>query len=309
VVHRQDVMCAAHGSGMAATIAARPRGPGGIVGIAPASRILRLSFGCPKWVELDLKKLPKGEQDRLHLEYLHETAVQGAKAIDWAAEKGAKIISFSTTMVPPNPEQLPESLRLAAADVQAFEQAMQRARARGVLVIAAAGNWTGMKEKADQAEWQARYPEQGLYFPASSEAAIAVGCACGDPGQTCEYVHSGSEIGQPQLASVRLGHNYGPGLDFVGYCDGAPGVIRKGTELVYHVTKEGGTSNAVPELAGVLALTWAAAPKAPANTVVDVVQASCTDLGAPGRDDRFGFGVPNAGRAVERARALGREPR
>jgi subtilisin family serine protease len=261
-----------------------------------------MSFGCPKWVEIDLKQAPEGEQQRLHLEYVREIAVQGAEAIDWAADRGAKIISFSTTLFPPGYERLPASRRIAESDLLAFSQALERARARGVVVLAAAGNWAGIKQKADQPEWQAPTPQHGLYFPASSAAAVAVGCACGDPGHACEYAHSGSELGQSQIAAVRLAHHYGSGLDFVGYCDGVPSVLKKGTELVYGLSEEGGTSNAVPEVAGVLALAWALDLQAPADTMLQVLRRSAIDLGDPGSDERFGFGVPNAGRAVQMVR-------
>jgi hypothetical protein len=106
---------------------------------------------------------------------------------------------------------------------------------------------------------------------------------------------------------VRLAHHYGSGLDFVGYCDGVPSVVKKGTELIYGLTQEGGTSNAVPEVAGVLALAWAMDLQAPSDTMLQVLQRSATDLGEPGYDERFGFGAPNAGRAVQMMRVAARQ--
>ncbi|HVZ35117.1 MAG TPA: S8 family serine peptidase [Polyangiaceae bacterium] len=303
VVLRQDIPCAAHGSTVAATIAARGSGPGSIVGIAPAAQILRMSYGCPKWVELDLKQAPPGEQERLHLQYVHEIAVQGAHAFDWAVDHGAKIINFSATLFPPNYEQLPIAHRIANSDLQVLAAAAQRARAHGVLILAAAGNWIGIKTSADQPDWKSAYPQGGLYFPASSPAVVAVGCACGAPGRACEFFHTGAEIGQPQISSLRQGHHYGPGLAFVGYCDGVPGVIEQQQKFVYDLTQEGGTSNAAPEVAGVLALAWAASPDSSAEAMLDVLRRSSTDLGEPGYDERFGYGVPNARRAVELARS------
>jgi subtilisin family serine protease len=303
VVLRQDIPCAAHGSTVAATIAARGSGPGSIMGIAPAAHILRMSYGCPKWVELDLKQASPGEQERLHLEWEHEIAVQGAHAFEWAADHGAKIINFSTSLFPPNYTRLPPARRVADADLQTLAQAVQRARARGVLVLAASGNWLGIKTSADQPEWQSPFPQAGLYFPASSPAAVAVGCACGDPGHACEFFHTGAEIGQPQISSLRQGHHYGPGLAFVGYCDGVPGVIEQQQKFVYDLTQEGGTSNATPEVAGVLALAWAASPRSSAEAMLDVLRRSSTDLGQAGYDERFGYGVPSAARAVELARS------
>jgi len=302
VVLRQDIPCAAHGSGIAATIAARGHGPGSIVGIAPAAKILRISFGCPKWIDLDLKQAPAGEQERLHLEYVREIAVQGARAVDWAVDKGARLINFSSTLFPPNYEKLPSSRRIADSELQGLAQAVQRARARGVLMLAAAGNWAGIKLSPQQDHWQSPYSEGALYFPASSEAVVAVSCACGTPAQACEYFHSGTELGQPQISMLRQAPHYGPGLDFVGLCDGVPGVTQREGKFVYELTAEGGTSNATPEITGMLALAWAAAPRSSPDTILDTLQRSCTDLGAPGYDEKFGHGVPNATRAVELAR-------
>lgn len=304
VVHRQDVACAAHGSSVAATIAARPTGPQQIAGIAPAAKILRISFGCPKWIEVDLKQAPPGEQERLHLDYVREIVQQGARALDWAADRGAKIINFSTTLFPPNYGQLPASRRLADADLKTLDAAIRRVRERGVLFVAAAGNWAGMKQKEEQAEWQSSFPERGLFFPASSEAAVAAGCVCGATGERCEYIHSGVELNNPQIALVRMAHSYGEGLDFVSYCDGVPNVLRQGTEFTYRLTREGGTSNAAPAVSGVLALAWSVALDAPADRVLQVLERSSTDLGPPGYDEKFGFGVPNAARAVQLARSL-----
>jgi subtilisin family serine protease len=302
VVLRQDIPCAAHGSGVAATIAARGHGPGSIVGIAPAAKILRVSFGCPRWIDLDLKKAPAGEQERLHLQYIHELAVQGARAIDWAVDRGAKLINFSSTLFPPNYERLPPSRRVANSDLQALAQAAQRARARGVLMLAAAGNWAGIKRRPDQRNWQSPFPQGGLYFPASLDAVVAVSCACGDPGQACEYLHAGGELGQPQISTLRQAHHFGPGLDFVGWCDGVPGVTKQHGKFVYELTAEGGTSNATPEITGMLALVWAAAPQSSTDALLDTLQRSCRDLGEPGYDLSFGHGLPNAQRAVELAR-------
>jgi hypothetical protein len=171
-----------------------------------------------------------------------------------------------------------------------------------VLMLAAAGNWAGIKLSPQQDHWQSPYPEGALYFPASSAAVVAVSCACGAPAHACEYFHSGAELGQPQISALRQAPHYGPGLEFVGLCDGVPGVTKREEKFSYELTAEGGTSNATPEVTGVLALAWAAAPRSSPDTMLDTLRRSCTDLGDPGYDERFGHGVPNAERAVELAR-------
>lgn len=163
------------------------------------------------------------------------------------------------------------------------------------------GNWAGIKQEREQAEWQAPFPERGLFFPAASADAVAAGCVCGDAGERCEYTHSGAELQNPQIAVIRMGHSYGEGLDFVSYCDGVPTVTKQGAELVYRLTREGGTSNAAPAVSAVLALAWSVAPGAPAERVLQVLEQSSIDLGPPGHDEMFGYGLINAERAVQLA--------
>ncbi len=60
-----------------------------------------------------------------------------------------------------------------------------------------------------------------------------------------------------------------------------------------------GTSASAPHVAGVLALLWSAFPKKSADEIRDSVIKTATDLGPPGWDDRFGYGLVNATAAIE----------
>ena len=64
-----------------------------------------------------------------------------------------------------------------------------------------------------------------------------------------------------------------------------------------------GTSMAVPHVSGVAALVWSARPEAPAEAVREALQASARDLGPPGRDPGYGFGLVQARAALEALRA------
>jgi subtilisin family serine protease len=55
-----------------------------------------------------------------------------------------------------------------------------------------------------------------------------------------------------------------------------------------------GTSMAAPHVAGVAALVWSVAPNATASEVVNALTSRATDLGAPGDDVVFGFGLVTA---------------
>ena len=55
-----------------------------------------------------------------------------------------------------------------------------------------------------------------------------------------------------------------------------------------------GTSMATPHVTGVAALAWSLAPTATARQVAAALRSSAVDLGPPGVDDRFGFGMVDA---------------
>src|SRR5205823_10519078 len=55
-----------------------------------------------------------------------------------------------------------------------------------------------------------------------------------------------------------------------------------------------GTSMACPHAVGVAALVWGAAPSASANSVRTALFNNAIDLGTPGKDPTFGFGLVDA---------------
>lgn len=63
-----------------------------------------------------------------------------------------------------------------------------------------------------------------------------------------------------------------------------------------------GTSMASPHVAAVAALAWSAKPTLTNAKVRTVLQQTAKDLGAAGKDTRFGYGLVQAASAVERAR-------
>lgn len=59
-----------------------------------------------------------------------------------------------------------------------------------------------------------------------------------------------------------------------------------------------GTSMATPHVSAVAALVWSAAPGATNQDIRDALTATAFDLGAPGRDDSYGFGLVQAADAI-----------
>ncbi len=58
-----------------------------------------------------------------------------------------------------------------------------------------------------------------------------------------------------------------------------------------------GTSAAAPHVAGVIAQLWSAFPDVPRDELKQVIYTSADDLGAPGWDETYGYGLLNAERA------------
>ncbi len=97
--------------------------------------------------------------------------------------------------------------------------------------------------------------------------------------------------------------NYGPGLDFMAPGEEILTTDRTGTTgwVIGDWVIASGTSFASPLTGGVAALVLTRNPGLRASTVEQILRDSCVDLGAPGYDTEFGWGVVNARNAVDLA--------
>lgn len=140
----------------------------------------------------------------------------------------------------------------------AIDQAVQAALSQNIVIVAASGNDA----------------EYGILYPARLDAVIGVG-----------------SITRFDLLSDFS--NYGPGVDI---CAPGSDILSTWTSSGYAVG--GGTSMAAPHVAGVVALIRAEHPEWNRAQVEAQLLGTTYDLGAAGRDDYFGYGVVQAGRAV-----------
>ncbi len=60
-----------------------------------------------------------------------------------------------------------------------------------------------------------------------------------------------------------------------------------------------GTSMATPHVSGVAALVWSSKPSATASQIRTALQTTALDLGAPGRDNSYGYGLVQAKAAID----------
>ncbi|MBI1754958.1 S8 family peptidase [Candidatus Azambacteria bacterium] len=183
--------------------------------------------------------------------------------IDWAITHGMTVINLSLG---------------TDVDVQSFHDAVIRAKSAGVIVVAAAGNSGG-----------------AVLYPAAYPEAIAV--AATDISNTAPYWSSrGSEV---DLA--------------------APGVNVYSTYKGTKYATMSGTSMATPHVAASVALALKSASDSATDVLGNCIavydtncdgawspdeiqyklEATATDLGVPGQDDVYGWGLVNAYAAMQ----------
>jgi serine protease len=221
-----------HGTHVAGTIAQSTHNGLGVAGVAPAATLLPIQA---------LSGRGFGRSDWI------------ASAIDEAADNGAHIINLS----------------LGGPPAAVIATAVAKAQARGVLVVAAAGN-TG---------------RAGISHPAALDGVLAVG-AVGPSDARAPYSTTGPE------------------LDLV-----APGgdTREDGGGILQDTIAEGGghafrafqgTSMATPHVSGAAAVIWHAAGGDPARVAAALMD-NAADLGPAGHDEATGHGRLDLGRVVK----------
>ncbi|MFW5843949.1 MAG: S8 family serine peptidase, partial [Spirochaetota bacterium] len=162
-----------------------------------------------------------------------------------------------------------------------FYEAIQEAVDAGVTVVAAAGNNNGGK----------------VDYPGAYDNTIAVS-AVGPGKNFASYSSRGPEV---DFA--------GPGGDLdvdIGLGPGSGGVLSTvGPEDDYAYFE--GTSMATPHVAGIVGLLYAYEPNLSQSEVYTILLNTAEDLGEPGRDDSYGWGLVQAGKALEYLINAGRE--
>jgi hypothetical protein len=214
-----------HGTAMTAAIIARS----GLQGIAPAAELLsaRAFSGGATGTGAE------------------GTTVHILKSLDWAAAEGARVVNLS----------------FAGPQDRLLSRALEAAQARGMIIIAAAGNGG---------------PQAAALYPAADPSVIAV-TATDAEDKAFPQANRGSYIA---LAA--------PGVD----------VLAAAPDSAYAFSS--GTSIAAAHVSGLVALMLERRPDLDMAAVRAILSETAIDLGAKGKDPVFGAGRINAPAALAR---------
>lgn len=248
-----------HGTHVTGTIAQATNNGLGTAGVAYGARIMPLRV-------LD----SQGSGDSVAI----------AKAIRYAARHHVDVINLS----------LEFELDVVASEIPEILAAIRFAHRRGVVLVAAAGNRFGRR----------------VAYPARAGQVIAVGATTRNGCQS-DYSNWGADL---DVVAPGGGIDAEPETtEEVGHCDPADS-----GDWIYQQTFRGvsvrrfglpggyeGTSMASPHVTGIAALVIATGklgPNPSPDAVQNHIQATARDLGEPGFDSSYGYGLVDAAAAL-----------
>jgi serine protease len=201
-----------------------------------------------------------------------------ARGIRLAARRGARVINMSFEF----------DIGLSSSEIPDVLSAVRYAHRKGVVMVAAAGNTE----------------ETRIAYPARARQVIAVG-ATTEHGCVADYSNSGSGLdlvapGGGADAFIDTDTNCkpleDPGRDVYQYTFRGSSPRRFGLPSGYE-----GTSMAVPHVAGTIALMLGArtlGPHPAPQVITQRLEQTATDLGTPGYDQLYGWGLLNSAAAT-----------
>jgi len=265
-----------HGTAMAGVIAAEDDGFG-VTGVAPHVKLMDLRV--PTSIPVSQFKVPRG---------FIEAVEAMAEAIDYAVDNGARVINMSLSFpvdfwgIPPDwlAEKYTEIIE------RTLKPALDRAAERGVIVVASAGNNAAK-----------------VGFPARFSSTIAVSATTtadelayySNFGPQVDVAAPGGDISEEELYA-RLAEDFAELVPVLRTLiitpfptvDSRPGYAWSA-----------GTSPAAAFVSGVVALLLSIDPNLTLDDIRRIFAATSEDLGPPGKDDRFGWGLINVAKAIE----------
>lgn len=197
-----------------------------------------------------------------------------ARALDYAVAHGVKVVNFS----------LGSSTPTGAA----FQAAIQRATAAGVIIVVSAGN-------DGPAATQPNYPGFLASNPSLSNDLIIIAGGLNPDGSFNNRSNPAGSLGNFYLTA--------PGWEIIvpdyGPAGPVPGFQTCGLGPNGDLCRIQGTSYASPHVTGAVALLWSAFPGLTSRQVVDIILSTTDDTGVPGTDSVNGRGRLNLERAFQ----------
>jgi subtilisin family serine protease len=297
----------AHGTIDCSLIVARDNNPAGMVGLAPACRVLTASQGMLEHTLLKIQQKffqdhPEASYADFQKEFIARAAELSKFGQDWAlyqvsnaadairylVDHGVKVINFSGG--------LRKGLCPSAEVWQKLEDAFTYAADKGVIIVVSAGNDATRCED----------------YPGNSDAVIVVGATRLDDTRWEQQVEF-------KRTKVKQGSSFGKRLTvmapveklvvcvpheqrFYSSDDGPMGATTVEFEGNHKILPIGATSSAAPIVTSLVALIHSIRPDLGAKVVVEIVKQGCDDIGDPGYDIYTGYGRVNFGKTLKLAR-------
>ncbi|MFZ4585413.1 MAG: S8 family peptidase [Acidimicrobiia bacterium] len=276
-----------HGTMSAGYLAAQRNNRHGIAGAAPGVKIMpiRMIRKLPDYATL-AQQLPGWiATNDPRLQQFTTLGQRLSNAVRYAVDHGAKVISMSFGLCFDDYwlfRQVADCVPSALKDSMGyglFASAVEYARTHDVVLVASAGN-NGINDTS------------GLEVVPTSWNGVT---GAGAIDQTLSRVSYS---------------NAGPMVDFVAPGESVYTTIPRSmsnvpdNQITYGYVQGRGTSAAAPYVAAAAALVRAANPSLTAPEVISMLTTTAQDLGAAGRDDLYGAGLPNPWSAVRKARGL-----
>lgn len=259
--YNSDGSSSFHGTHVAGTVAAATNNAIGVAGVAFGAKVMPLRV-CG-----------------------HPRSPDGCATfydIDQAVRFAAGLPNDSGTVPPRRADVINMSIGTTLFS-SSFQDVCDQARAAGVVIVAAAGN-----DGSDE-----------MNYPAAFPGVIAVGAVDINKARAY-YSNFGSWI-----SVVAPGGNTAQDVNGDSRPDGvlSTATTDRSGVLVNDYATWMGTSMATPHVAGVIALMKAVAPSLTPQAITNLLASGALtdDLGAPGKDDQFGYGLINASKAVTAA--------
>ncbi|RPI22082.1 MAG: hypothetical protein EHM61_23175, partial [Acidobacteria bacterium] len=165
--------------------------------------------------------------------------------------------------------------------------AISKALGAGVCIVAAAGNQNSSAPR----------------YPAAYPGVIAVG-SIDLSGARAPYSNYGSHI-----SVVAPGGNSATDSNDDGYVDGVLSIgWNEDTDKPAYVFKQG-TSMAAPHVAGVVSLLLGKKPGMPPAEIKQVLEKTALDIGDPGKDDEYGYGLVDPVKALKEVTSVSSQPK